>query len=170
MKSQDYKSFKENDFTYLECGNEFVAYFYFISFMVIVSFVFLNLFVAIILESFNTSQDEEDLKIGQQTLDVFTEIWSKYDKKGKGFISHDQLECIIDNLIQEESELLLDARIQMTEGDLDKYTFENNTYLFNLSKNQYLSGNVLLRQGEIAKERKKEMDKENESDEKSNIV
>ena len=57
--------------------------------MVIVSFVFLNLFVAIILESFNTSQDEEDLKINQTTLDVFTQIWSKFDKKGSGFISHD---------------------------------------------------------------------------------
>jgi hypothetical protein len=64
--------------------------------MVIVSFVFLNLFVAIILESFNTSQDEEDLKINQTTLDVFTQIWSKFDKKGSGFISHDLLEMVID--------------------------------------------------------------------------
>jgi len=64
MKSQDYYSFKENNFERLECGNKYVAYLYFISFMVIVSFIFLNLFIAIILESFNTTQNEEGLKIG----------------------------------------------------------------------------------------------------------
>ena len=58
-------------------------------------------------------------------MNVFTTIWSKFDKKAKGFISHDELEKIIDLLIYEESELLVDARIQMMEGELDKYTFEN---------------------------------------------
>ena len=70
----------------MECGNQLLAYIYFISFMIIVSFIFLNLFIAIILESFNTSQSEEGLKIGQQTLNVFSEVWSEFDKKGKGFI------------------------------------------------------------------------------------
>jgi hypothetical protein len=56
--------------------------------MVIVSFIFLNLFIAIILESFNTSQNEEGLKIGQQTLNTFCKAWSEYDKKGKGFIEY----------------------------------------------------------------------------------
>ena len=36
------------------CGSQPHANMYFISFMVIVSFVFLQLFIAIILESFNT--------------------------------------------------------------------------------------------------------------------
>ena len=45
--------------------------------------------------------------------------------KGKGFIKHDDLEQIIDLLIHEESELLLDSRIQMMEGELKKSTFEN---------------------------------------------
>jgi len=58
-------------------------------------------------------------------LNVFTAIWSQFDKKAKGFISHNELEKIIDLLIYEESELLLNARIEMAEGELDKYTFEN---------------------------------------------
>lgn len=37
------------------CGNPAKAYPFFISFMVVVSFIFLNLFIAIILESFNTT-------------------------------------------------------------------------------------------------------------------
>lgn len=66
LDTQDYFSMKE--FGRMECGNQPIAYAFFISFMIIVSFVFLNLFIAIILESFNTSQNEEGLKIGQQTL------------------------------------------------------------------------------------------------------
>jgi hypothetical protein len=72
-------------------------------------------------------------------------MWSKFDKKGKGFISHEDLESIINLLIEDESEMLLDARIQMMEGELKKSTFDEQTYLFNLHKTQYLSGNVLMR-------------------------
>ena len=46
-------------------------------FMVVVSFVFLQLFIAIILESFNTSSGEEGLKIKQETLDKFNQLWTK---------------------------------------------------------------------------------------------
>ena len=56
---------------------------------------------------------------------MFSRSWAKFDKKGKGFIKHNQLEQIIDTLIDAESELLLDARIQMMEGELKKSTFEN---------------------------------------------
>jgi len=44
--------------------------------MIIVSFIFLNLFIAIILESFETSQDEESLKVGGATITMFNDIWS----------------------------------------------------------------------------------------------
>ena len=61
LESQDYYSVKK--YGRQECGNPLAAHAYFISFMLIVSFIFLNLFIAIILESFNTSQHEEGLKI-----------------------------------------------------------------------------------------------------------
>ena len=64
-----YEQIKEHDIS--GCGSPMAANIYFISFMVIVSFVFLQLFIAIILESFNTSSDEEGLKIKQETLDMF---------------------------------------------------------------------------------------------------
>jgi hypothetical protein len=63
LASQDYYSVKK--YGRQECGNPLGAYVFFISFMLIVSFIFLNLFIAIILESFNTSQNEEGLKITQ---------------------------------------------------------------------------------------------------------
>jgi len=43
------------------CGGGSLFNIYFITFMIIVSFIFINLFIAIILESFNTSTAEEGL-------------------------------------------------------------------------------------------------------------
>ena len=70
------------------CGNSLLAYIYFLSFMVTVSFIFLNLFIAIILESFDTSKDEEGLQIGGDTINKFKEFWSgdRFDPKGSKFI------------------------------------------------------------------------------------
>lgn len=61
----------KNDQTYKEriqgmegCGRpKAETYMYFLSFMVIVSFIFLNLFIVIIFESFENSKAEERLKI-----------------------------------------------------------------------------------------------------------
>lgn len=54
MKYEDFFD-KDGNQDLKGCGNELTAIIYFISFMIIVSFIFLNLFIAIILESFNTS-------------------------------------------------------------------------------------------------------------------
>jgi hypothetical protein len=49
------------------CGNP-ASSIYFISFMIIVSFIFINLFIAIILESFADSTAEEGLQVGGETI------------------------------------------------------------------------------------------------------
>jgi hypothetical protein len=48
---------------------------FFISFMILVSFIFINLFIAIILESFEDSTAEEGLHVGGETMTQFNEIW-----------------------------------------------------------------------------------------------
>ena len=88
------------------CGDTLLAYIYFISFMLIVSFIFLNLFIAIILESFASSMDEEGLQIGLSTISKFNDFWSdsKFDPKGTKFISiqffPDFLSLIVDEEIR----------------------------------------------------------------------
>lgn len=59
------------------CGSPMLATLFFISFMVIVSFIFLNLFIAIILESFESSQDDEGRKVGESTITIFNDFWSQ---------------------------------------------------------------------------------------------
>jgi len=69
--------------------------------MIIVSFIFLNLFIAIILESFENSQDEESLKVGGATITMFNDIWSdeRFDPKGTRFVSVDIFPALMDEII-----------------------------------------------------------------------
>ncbi len=67
------------------CGNAF-GYFYFCSFVIIVSFVYLNLFIAIILQGFTDTNERANLKINEQVYEDFRDKWSDYDKEGRGLI------------------------------------------------------------------------------------
>jgi len=53
------------------CGSRLTALFYFISFILIVSLIFLNLFIAIILEGFSKSSRAENMRIKEEHLRKF---------------------------------------------------------------------------------------------------
>jgi len=57
------------------CGNPLIAYVFFYSFTVIVSQIFLNLFVAIIIDSFMGQSDAFSLPVTQNDIDEFLEVW-----------------------------------------------------------------------------------------------
>ena len=60
------------------CGNSF-AFPFFISFQLIVTFIFLNLFIAIILEGFAQSVEAEKMKVSEATATTFKSVWSEFD-------------------------------------------------------------------------------------------
>lgn len=80
------------------------AYWYFISFMLIVSLVFLNLFMAIILEGFAASATEQSIRIDEEAFLCFQKHWCTYDPSGTGMINIDKLEDLLMDLIEEELE------------------------------------------------------------------
>jgi hypothetical protein len=53
------------------CGNYFVTYIYFFSYITLVSLVFLNLFVAIILDGYFRTKDQEGHELNGIILGVF---------------------------------------------------------------------------------------------------
>ena len=59
---------------------------YFISFVVLCTFVVLNLFILVILQQFETYYLPENNLLNQfkENLEEFNVIWSKYSKKFKG--------------------------------------------------------------------------------------
>ena len=109
------------------CGQKGPAIFYFLSFMLIVSFIFLNLFIAIILEGFSKSQQEEDIRIKEETLEEFTNVWMMFDPKATGFIEIDDLVKIV---------------IELTELELKKAGKDvdaKNDFLFNFHHSRLLT-------------------------------
>ena len=104
------------------CGNKFTATLFCVLFMFVVSFIFLNLFIAIILESFESSMDDERLQIGESTINKFQDIWrgDKFDPKGTKFIKianfatticHQGLAVIVDRARWREGRRQLDMYI-----------------------------------------------------------
>ncbi|CAM9511307.1 unnamed protein product, partial [Ectocarpus fasciculatus] len=66
------------------CGSV-LAYPYFISFTVIMSLVFINLFIGIILEGFESANDL-NCAVTSTDIKAFTKHWSRYDPMGSFFI------------------------------------------------------------------------------------
>jgi len=106
--------------------------------MLVVAFVFLNLFIAVILESFNTSQTEEGLQIGQRTVDKFNDFWVLFDPKGKGFLNVKILPKLISLILKEEFNQLLDVYEEVEEGVVDPDDFKKMIFMFNLHRDEEL--------------------------------
>ena len=91
-----------NDVPY-GCGMPRVATVYFISFQIIVSQVFLNLFIAIVVDTFISMKNSFDLPITQTDIDTFVEIWKKYDAEGTGYMLVENLDNLIIDLYESET-------------------------------------------------------------------
>ncbi|KAF8072369.1 NaCP60E [Scenedesmus sp. PABB004] len=76
-----------------ECGS-WVVYPYFLSFVLLVSIIMLNLFTAVILESFEAQQEQDRWKLRPEHLDEFVELWAEYDD-GSGTIDPRDLEGML---------------------------------------------------------------------------
>jgi len=50
-----YEAYKENNYEAQKCGNSIIANFYFVSYLIIVNMMLLNLFIAVVLEGFEVS-------------------------------------------------------------------------------------------------------------------
>lgn len=80
-----------------ECGSA-LAYPLFISFVILVSMVMLNLFTAVIIENFEKQQEQEAWRLNPQALEDFVALWSEYDD-GNGSIDPRDLEALLLRLI-----------------------------------------------------------------------
>jgi hypothetical protein len=78
-----------------QCGNPALAFGYHISFQVIVSQVFLNIFIAIIIDSLAEQEQLQDLPLSASGIDGFVKVWSEFDPKATGFIETKVLEKFV---------------------------------------------------------------------------
>ncbi|XP_036095311.1 voltage-dependent N-type calcium channel subunit alpha-1B isoform X3 [Rousettus aegyptiacus] len=71
------------------CGSDF-AYFYFVSFIFLCSFLMLNLFVAVIMDNFEYLTRDSSI-LGPHHLDEFIRVWAEYDPAACGRISYSDM-------------------------------------------------------------------------------
>ena len=61
-----------------ECGSK-IGYLYFNSFVLLVSLIFLNLFIAIILKGFDDMNQKNSMVLQEDDLEHFKETWAQFD-------------------------------------------------------------------------------------------
>ena len=81
------------------CGSP-MSYLFFICFELIVTIIFLNLFVAVILQAFSSSNEEESFENMKKQIDEFKKEWARLDGNGTGYIEIGELGPLIDRLEQ----------------------------------------------------------------------
>ncbi|XP_030625015.1 voltage-dependent N-type calcium channel subunit alpha-1B [Chanos chanos] len=69
-----------------DCGSDF-AYFYFVSFIFLCSFLMLNLFVAVIMDNFEYLTRDASI-LGPHHLDEYIRVWADYDPAACGRITY----------------------------------------------------------------------------------
>lgn len=70
---------------------------YFITFVLTISIIMLNLFTAVIIENFEKQQDQDQWKLHPSLLEEFVDLWSEYDD-GSTTIAPKQMEQILTRL------------------------------------------------------------------------
>uniref|UniRef100_A0A8C8SRU4 Voltage-dependent P/Q-type calcium channel subunit alpha n=1 Tax=Pelusios castaneus TaxID=367368 RepID=A0A8C8SRU4_9SAUR len=76
-----------------DCGNEF-AYFYFVSFIFLCSFLMLNLFVAVIMDNFEYLTRDSSI-LGPHHLDEYVRVWAEYDPAACGRILYKDMYSLL---------------------------------------------------------------------------
>jgi len=77
------------------CGSALYSYIYFIIFNLLIFQVFINLFVAIIIDAFLGQTNHFLLPIQNYSIDEFVSIWAEFDPLASGYITIQDLEKVI---------------------------------------------------------------------------
>lgn len=75
-------------------------------FHLMVTVIFLNLFIAVILNGFSNSNEEESFQVFKVHIEKFKKIWCTFDPQATGFVNVTQIEEIVLK-IEEETEFII---------------------------------------------------------------
>ncbi|XP_063076806.1 sodium channel protein type 4 subunit alpha A [Engraulis encrasicolus] len=73
------------------CGNPGMGIMFFCSYIIISFLVVVNMYIAIILENFNTAQEESGDALCEDDFEMFNETWDRFDPEGTQFIPYERL-------------------------------------------------------------------------------
>ncbi|XP_076985885.1 sodium channel protein type 11 subunit alpha isoform X1 [Tamandua tetradactyla] len=80
------------------CHLSVVAITYFVSYIIISFLIVVNMYIAVILENFNTATEESEDPLGEDDFELFYEVWEKFDPEATQFIQYSALSDFADAL------------------------------------------------------------------------
>ncbi|XP_066100522.1 sodium channel protein type 11 subunit alpha [Saccopteryx bilineata] len=75
-----------------------IAVTYFVSYIIISFLIVVNMYIAVILENFNTATEESEDPLGEDDFEMFYEVWEKFDPEATQFIKYSSLSDFADAL------------------------------------------------------------------------
>ncbi|EPY86849.1 Sodium channel protein type XI alpha subunit-like protein [Camelus ferus] len=80
------------------CHLSTIAIAYFVSYIIISFLIVVNMYIAVILENFNTATEESEDPLGEDDFEMFYEVWEKFDPEATQFIRYSSLSDFADAL------------------------------------------------------------------------
>lgn len=80
------------------CHLRTIAIVYFVSYIIISFLIVVNMYIAVILENFNTATEESEDPLGEDDFEMFYEVWEKFDPEATQFIKYSALSDFADAL------------------------------------------------------------------------
>ncbi|XP_012411266.1 sodium channel protein type 11 subunit alpha [Trichechus manatus latirostris] len=75
-----------------------IAITYFVSYIIISFLIVVNMYIAVILENFNTATEESEDPLSEDDFEIFYEVWEKFDPEATQFIRYSALSDFADAL------------------------------------------------------------------------
>ena len=96
-ENETYETMMQNGGEPNSCGSPLLSYTYFVLFSIVFQ-IFLNLFIAIIIDVFLGRSEQEKIAVQKNSLQEFVNVWSVYDPDASGFIKISEFENFIVDL------------------------------------------------------------------------
>ncbi|XP_072455049.1 sodium channel protein type 11 subunit alpha isoform X2 [Notamacropus eugenii] len=81
-----------------DCVSPVMAITFFVSYIIISFLIVVNMYIAVILENFNTATEESEDPLSEDDFEIFYETWEKFDPKATQFIEYSALSDFADAL------------------------------------------------------------------------
>jgi len=85
VNNPQYADVRENGGDPIGCGLSYAPV-YFVIFIIVIPFMFLNILIAIVVESVTEIKNLSESVLSDERLNGFLEVWGKYDPSGSGFV------------------------------------------------------------------------------------
>ena len=129
ISNPSYSDYEKAGNTTVGCGaNQAATLLFFYSYFLFVNLIFLNLFIAIILQGFEDTQNKDNRLFNQQSLDHFRDVWAKYDPDATTFL---KISRIKDMLFDLGSPLGWDVSYKDNESLQDKFIASLDLPIYN---------------------------------------